>query len=53
MGPPESSYPIVPRPGYPNIRVAQENDLKSNLRKVVKNFKEEINKFLLEMQSDR
>ena len=42
---PESSYPTKASPGYSSTARTQGNDLKSNLRKMVKAFKEEINKY--------
>ena len=39
------SYPSTANLGYPNTTKAQENDLKSNLIKMIEAFKEETNKF--------
>jgi spore germination protein YaaH len=50
MALPEPSYPITAHPGYSNTVEAQENDLKSNLMKMIVVFKEQINKLLKEIQ---
>jgi hypothetical protein len=42
MTPPEHSYHSTVSPGYPNTTKAQEKDLKYNLIKMIKTFKEEI-----------
>ena len=39
-------------PGYPNTHGTQENDLKSNLMKMIETFKEEMNKSLKEIQEN-
>ena len=52
MLPPEPSYPTIPSSECSNSAEAQENDLKSNLRKVICTFKEEINKSLKEIQEN-
>ena len=46
----EASYPMTASPGYPNTVEAQENDLKSNLMKMIEAFKGEMNKSLKEIQ---
>jgi hypothetical protein len=40
------SYPTTASPRYTNRTAAQENDLKSNLIKMIEAFNEEINKTL-------
>ena len=52
MAPSEHSYPTTPSPGYPNTTKTQENDLKSNLIKMIEAFKEESNKYLNEIQEN-
>ena len=52
MEPPELSYPMTASPGYPNTVEAQENDLKSNLRKMIVAFKGEMNKSLKGIQEN-
>ena len=52
MEPPELSYPMTASPGYPNTLEAQENDLKSNLRKIIVTFKGEMNKSLKGIQEN-
>jgi BMFP domain-containing protein YqiC len=49
MRPSEFSYSTTASPGYPNINKAQENDLKSNLIKMIETFKGEMNKSLKEI----
>ena len=49
MASPEPSHPATTHPGYPNETEAQEEDLKSNLIRTIEAFKEEMNKFLMEM----
>ena len=46
MAPPEPSYPATASPGYPNPVKALEDDLKSNLVKVIEALKEGINESL-------
>jgi hypothetical protein len=41
----EHSYPSTASPEYPNTSKTQESDLKSNLVKMIEDFKEEMNKF--------
>jgi predicted double-glycine peptidase len=48
----EHSYPTTTSPGYPNTTEAQENDLKSNLIKMIEAIKEEINKSLEKIQEN-
>ena len=48
----EHSYPTTASPGYPSTAEAQENDLKSNLIKMIEAFKEEMNKSLKEIQEN-
>ena len=43
ISPPEPNYPLTSSSEYFNIAEAQENDLKSNLIKMIEAFKEEIN----------
>ena len=52
MASPELGYPVTARHEYPNTHHSQENDLKSNLRKMVEDFKEEINNFNKEIQEN-
>jgi hypothetical protein len=52
MAPPEPSYPTTASPGYPNIAEEQENDLNSNLMKIIEAFKEERNSFLKEIHEN-
>ena len=53
MTPSEHSYPTTACPGYSNTTKTQENDLKSNLIKMIKAFKEEINKSLKEIWENK
>lgn len=46
------SYPSTTNPGYPNETEAQEEDFKFNLMKLIKAFKEEMNKFLKEIHEN-
>jgi hypothetical protein len=41
--PSEHSYPTTASLRYPNTTEMQENDLKSNLKKMIRAFKEETN----------
>jgi hypothetical protein len=43
MKQPEPSCPTTASSGYPNTPEAQENDLKSDLMKMLKTFKKETN----------
>ena len=52
MAPPELSYPATTNFECPNIAKAQEDDLKSNLTDKIETFKEEMNKFLKEIQEN-
>ena len=52
MIPSDHRYPFTDNPGYPNTARAQENDLKSNLIKMIEAFKEEMNKSLKEIQEN-
>lgn len=52
MAPPKSSYPTTASPGYSNIDEAQENDLKSNLMKMIESLEVEINKSFREIQEN-
>lgn len=45
MAPPEHSYLTTPTPEYLNIPESKENDPKSNLRKMIKDLKEEMDKY--------
>ena len=47
MASPETSYPATASPGYPNIAKVQD-DLKSNLIKMIEAYREEIYKSLKE-----
>ena len=49
MAPWEPSYLPTTNPGYPNETEAQEEDFKFNLMKLIKAFKEDMNKFLKEI----
>ena len=44
--------PTTSSPGYPNTAEAQENDLKSNLMKMIEDLGEEILKILKETQEN-
>jgi hypothetical protein len=46
----EASYPTMPCSGYCNTAEMQENDLNSNLMKMIEAFKGEMNKSLKEIQ---
>jgi hypothetical protein len=48
----EHSYPITANSGYRNTIKVQENDLKSNLIKMIEAFKEEMSKSLKEVQEN-
>lgn len=48
---PEPRQPTIANPGYSNTAEA-ENELKSNLTKMIETFKEEINKSLKEIQEN-
>jgi hypothetical protein len=50
--PTEPSYPITASPGYFNTTEAQENDLKSNLVKMIESFEDEMNKSLKEIKEN-
>lgn len=50
MAPAKHSHPAAANPGDPNTTETQENNLKSNLTKMVEACKEEVDKFLKEMQ---
>ena len=52
MIPSDHRYPFTDNPGYPNTTRAQENDLKSNLIKMIETFKEETNKSLKDIQEN-
>ena len=52
MIPPKPSYLSTTNPGYPNETEAQEEDFKFNLMKLIKAFKEEMNKFLKEIHEN-
>jgi hypothetical protein len=49
MTPSKHSYPTTASLRYPNTAEAQENDIKSNLIKMIEAFKDEINKPLKEI----
>jgi hypothetical protein len=46
MAPPEPSYLATINPGYPHETEAQEENLKSNLIKMIEAFKEDMNESL-------
>jgi hypothetical protein len=46
MATPEPSYLLTAFLGHPNIADSQEDELKSNLKKMIEVFKEEVNKFI-------
>lgn len=50
MTPPKNSYTNTASPSYTNITKTQENDIKSNIIKMIKCFKKEMNMSLKEMQ---
>ena len=50
--PKELNYVTTASPGHPNTAEAQENDLQSNLIKMIEAFKEETNKSLKEIQEN-
>ena len=52
MAPPEHNYSSTANARYPKETEAQEEDLKSNLIKMIKEFKEEMNKTLKEIQKN-
>nr|AAL79523.1 age-related protein [Mus musculus] len=52
MIPSDHRYPSTANPGYPNTTRAQENDLKSNLIKMIETFREEANKSLKDIQEN-
>ena len=52
MAPPEPSYPTTARPKYSNIAEAQENNLKINFMRMTKVLKEEMSRFLREIQEN-
>jgi len=50
--PPEPSYSMTERPEYPNTPKSQEDDLTSNLMKMIENFTEEMTESLKEIQEN-
>lgn len=52
MTPSEHSSHPTARSGYPNTTKAQENDLKSIVRKMIEAFKEKMNKSIKEIQGN-
>jgi hypothetical protein len=52
MIPSEHSSSATASAGYPNTIKAQENDLKSSLIKMLKAFKEEMDKSIKEIQEN-
>lgn len=46
------SYPTTTNSGYPNSTKEQENNIKSNLIKIIEVFKEETYKSLKEIQEN-
>jgi hypothetical protein len=53
MAPPEPSYPATTNPGYSNDTESPEEDLKSNLIKMIEAFKEDMIKTLKEIQTGK
>jgi hypothetical protein len=53
MVPLEPDYPATASPGYPNKIEVQEDDLKSNLAKMIEPFEKEMNKSLRKIQENR
>ena len=49
----EPSYPATTNPGYLNETGTQEEYMKSNLLKSIEVFKEDMNKFLKEIQENK
>jgi hypothetical protein len=49
---PVPSYPDTTSPGYPNTAEAGEDDFKFTIIKMIEVFKEEMNKFLKEIQEN-
>lgn len=52
MEPPKPSYPTIASSKYSNTAKAQENNIRSNLVKMIEALKEEMNKYLLEIQEN-
>ena len=52
MTPSEHIYLTIESPGYHNTTIAQENDLKYNIRRMTEAFKKEMNKSLKETQEN-
>jgi hypothetical protein len=52
IAPPEFIYLTTKSPEYSNTAEALENNIKSNLTKMIEDFKEEINKSLKETQEN-
>jgi gas vesicle protein len=48
----ESSSPSTASPGYSNTQEKQDSDLKSHLMMMIKDFKEDINNSLKELQEN-
>ena len=53
MAPAEPSYPATTNPGYLNETETQEEDLKSNLTKMIEGFKEDMTKSTNEIQDNK
>ena len=53
MAPPKPSYSPTASPRYPKETEAQEEDLKSNLIKMIEAFKEDMIKTLKEIQTGK
>ena len=49
----ENSSPTSASPGYPNTPEKQDSDLKSHLMMMIEDFKNDINKFLKEIQENK
>ena len=52
MSSPDPSYPTIASPKYSNTTEAQENDLETNLMKMIEVLKEEMNKPFKEIQEN-
>lgn len=48
----EPIYPTIASLKYPNITEAQETDLNTKCMNIIEDFKERINKFLIEIQGN-
>lgn len=52
MAPPEPSHPVLTNPGELNGTGAQEEELKSDLIKVIETFRQDMTKSLKEIQKN-